>query len=309
MEVVLPSSPPGMGFDFNDARILPFLSAPSSPRRFGDLTLSAPSSPSRVADLYRSFEDFSHWESHHNSTPKTQKLPSFKFEDPDFAFDFSADSEINSLPADQLFDGGVIRPLKTLPQPEPEQPPRSPVERNDRGRGRRSDRDSGLTSSSSRRGTRSVSPYRVSQYPWEEQDHQFKQTTAAATTSTVSSSGSGSGCATTTSKSSSRKWRLRDLLLFRSASEGRAYGGFFKRHETDHHDQVKTCNVIRSSDSFGSSNNNNGAGKSSRRKAVSAHELHYKTNKAASEGLKKKTFLPYKQGILGRFAFSPALAR
>ncbi|CAN0925762.1 hypothetical protein LINGRAHAP2_LOCUS34943 [Linum grandiflorum] len=158
MEVVLLSCPSGMGFDFNDARILPFLSAPSSPRRFSDSTLSAPTSPSRVADLYRSFEDFSHWESHHNSTPKTQKLPSFKFEDPNFVFDFSADSEINSLRADQLFHGCIIRPLQNLPQPEPEQPPRSPVERNDRERGRRSDRDSGLTSSSSCRGTRSVSP-------------------------------------------------------------------------------------------------------------------------------------------------------
>ncbi|KAJ6685925.1 hypothetical protein OIU79_015853 [Salix purpurea] len=39
---------------------------------------------------------------------------------------------------------------------------------------------------------------------------------------------------------------------------------------------------------------------------VSAHELHYTANKAVSENLKKKTFLPYKQGFFGRLAFNPA---
>ncbi|CAN1323733.1 hypothetical protein LINPERPRIM_LOCUS32828 [Linum perenne] len=299
MEVALPSSPPGMGFDFNDARILPFLSAPSSPRRFGDLTLSVPSSPSRIADFYRSFEDF-----HNNLDPDADAVTpnsDSKQEDVDFAFDFSSDLEKDSLPADRLFHAGRIRPLEHIQTPTDSDP------QNERGRGRRSDRDSGLTSSSSRRATRSVSPYRVSQYLWEDDRHQqinLQQTSTATTTA--------SSCATTTTtKSSSRKWRLRDLLLFRSASEGRAYGksGFFKRHDHDYGD-VKSCN-IRSSDSFGSTSNNSGGKPLSRKKApaVSAHELHYKTNKAASEGMRKKTFLPYKQGILGRFAFIPSHAR
>lgn len=42
---------------------------------------------------------------------------------------------------------------------------------------------------------------------------------------------------------------------------------------------------------------------SSRRKGpVSAHELHYAMKKAESQDMKKKTFLPYRQGILGRLS-------
>ncbi|CAN0922230.1 hypothetical protein LINGRAHAP2_LOCUS32985 [Linum grandiflorum] len=292
MEVVLPSSPGrGMGFDFNDARPLPFLSAPASPRRFGDFTLSAPTSPSRVAEFYRSFEDFSiMWEERPGTPKSPRKLPSFK--DEDFAFDFSADMEKESLHADELFDGGKIRPLK-LPPPAIE----INAQKGNNGREERGRRD-GLTSSSSRRGkTRSLSPYRVSQYPWEEDERQQQQQQQQQQTELGGSKATSLSTAVTATKSSSsRKWRFRDLLLFRSASEGRA-SGLFRRH-----DDVKSCS-IRSSDSSGS---NSG----SRRKGpVSAHELHYTTNKAASEGLRKKTFLPYKQGILGRLAFSPSHAR
>ncbi|OIW14860.1 hypothetical protein TanjilG_30579 [Lupinus angustifolius] len=41
---------------------------------------------------------------------------------------------------------------------------------------------------------------------------------------------------------------------------------------------------------------------SSKKKPISAHELHYARKKAEVEDLKRKTFLPYKQGILGRMA-------
>jgi len=36
---------------------------------------------------------------------------------------------------------------------------------------------------------------------------------------------------------------------------------------------------------------------------VSAHELHYKANRAQAEELRKKTFLPYQQGLLGLAVF------
>ncbi|KAI3762911.1 hypothetical protein L1987_53353 [Smallanthus sonchifolius] len=42
---------------------------------------------------------------------------------------------------------------------------------------------------------------------------------------------------------------------------------------------------------------------SKRRGRISAHELHYNVNRAVSNDMKKKTFLPYKQGILGTFSF------
>jgi hypothetical protein len=36
----------------------------------------------------------------------------------------------------------------------------------------------------------------------------------------------------------------------------------------------------------------------------SPHELHYTANRAQAEEMKKKTFLPYRQGLLGCLGFS-----
>ncbi|GAB4835754.1 hypothetical protein Ancab_000664 [Ancistrocladus abbreviatus] len=46
----------------------------------------------------------------------------------------------------------------------------------------------------------------------------------------------------------------------------------------------------------------NGVGK--RRVPPSAHELHYTANRAQAEEMRKKTFLPYRQGLLGCLGFS-----
>jgi hypothetical protein len=46
----------------------------------------------------------------------------------------------------------------------------------------------------------------------------------------------------------------------------------------------------------------NGVGK--RRVPVSPHELHYKASRAQAEEMRKKTFLPYRQGLLGCLGFS-----
>ncbi|RVX15274.1 hypothetical protein CK203_007731 [Vitis vinifera] len=132
--------------------------------------------------------------------------------------------------------------------------------------------------SRSGRRTRSLSPFRVSELVWEEEEQQMnkqsslisKPTTASAITPSSSSKGS-------------KKWRLKDFLLFRSASEGRAtdrdpfrkYAGLFRKQD------IKN-DSFRSIDSSGSM--------SKRRGPVSAHELHYTVNRAASEDLKKKTF-------------------
>ncbi|KAL4580598.1 hypothetical protein LXL04_016798 [Taraxacum kok-saghyz] len=49
----------------------------------------------------------------------------------------------------------------------------------------------------------------------------------------------------------------------------------------------------------------NGVGITGKRRiARSAHELHYTTNRAQAEELRKKTYLPYKQGLLGCLGFS-----
>ncbi|KAL2347843.1 hypothetical protein Fmac_001843 [Flemingia macrophylla] len=90
-----------------------------------------------------------------------------------------------------------------------------------------------------------------------------------------------------------RKWRIKDFLLFRSASEGRAsdkdpFRKYAVLSKTTAHEDVRNSS-FRSAQSSGSV--------SRRRGPVSAHELHYTVNRAASVQSKKKTLLPYKQGL------------
>ncbi|KAI8004290.1 hypothetical protein LOK49_LG08G00659 [Camellia lanceoleosa] len=286
MEVVIPT----MDFEFNSAMSSPYVSAPATPKRFGDYYFSAPTSPRRLSEFYHDFNDLSVT----TTTPSAAqfpKSPRFEFED-DFAFHVGEESEKTTIPAEELFDHGKIRPLSAISnvraalsprrnkQNDPSATPISKRREQERGR----ERVSSL-SSSSRRATRSVSPYRVSKYPWEEEQQQQEQSTKQPTLSSSSSKGY-------------RKWRLKDFFLFRSASEGRAsdkdplkkYTALFKKHE-----DVKNSS-FRSSE-----------GSKRRGQVVSAHELHYTKNRAVSEDLKKKTFLPYKQGILGRLSFNPAV--
>ncbi|GAU36685.1 hypothetical protein TSUD_15980 [Trifolium subterraneum] len=97
-----------------------------------------------------------------------------------------------------------------------------------------------------------------------------------------------------------RKWRIKDFLLFRSASEGRA----------SERDPLRKYRVLSKTTAYedvtGSSFRSveNSGSVSKRRKPVSAHELHYTLNRAASEDLKRKTMLPYKQGLLGCLGFN-----
>ncbi|XP_044510233.1 uncharacterized protein LOC123228834 [Mangifera indica] len=341
MEIMIPSVP-AMDFDFNSARSSPFLSAPTSPNRFGEyLFTSAPTSPSRISQFYGEFDNDEHssavpfvWEEK-PGTPKSQSpsraMNTADDNEDDFAFSFCGDMEKESLSAEELFDRGKIRPLKPPPRLQLDdfatqkipllspRSPRSPISQgkkiireifsprskkdidpfvaaiektrkqteNERGRERRAP---DISKSSNRRATRSLSPFRVSAYPWEEEEKQKKQQQATKQSSFNSKSSSSS-------KSSSRKWRLRDFLLFRSASEGRSrdkepkYGGLFKKNEDTKNSSFRSTE--------GSAESISG---SRRRGQVSAHELHYTKNKAASENLKKRTFLPYKQGILGRLA-------
>lgn len=357
MEIVIPRAqgPGGMEFDFNSARSSPQPSGPSSPRRFGQYYYtSAPTSPSRISEFYREFDSFFMmndndddaagrtsvnssaipfgWEER-PGTPKSRSPRSPREDDFAFDFSFSAEMEQASLTAEELFDGGKIRPLKPPPrlqvdeqagQKSPLLSPRSPrsslnpishgkkiireafsprnkkkadpfaaqtqikatQHERERGRQRRNDLSSG-----SRRATRSLSPYRVSEYPWEDEQHQQPPPVKQPSVNSKPPPPPPPAAAASSTKSSSRKWRFTDFLLFRSASEGRAADkdplrkySAFKRNED-------TRNT--------SSRSTDGSGSGRRKGQVSAHELHYTKNKAASRDLKKKTFLPYKSGILG----------
>ncbi|KAK2445552.1 hypothetical protein QL285_016471 [Trifolium repens] len=271
-------------FDFN--RLSPYLSAPSSPKRFGeDFYLSAPTSPSR---FFSEFED----------------------EDVGFAFSVNRESDSSPRSAEELFHGGKIKPLESAKSPllSPNRVKKSPISKGKKAiidafsssknkkdsstperRGRDRTPASEISSSNSgRRVTRSHSPYRTSKYTWVEEQQRNQNQQHSNKEDSVES------VPATNSSKSSRIWRLRDFLLFRSASEGRGTSKDpFRKYPVSYNKKL--------------SEEGKGSIPSiprSRRKenGVSAHELHYARKKAESEDLKKRTFLPYKQGILGRLA-------
>lgn len=254
-------------------------------------------------------------------------------DDDDFEFDFSGQLDRMIRPslssADELFDAGKIRPLKPPPVKISGDPPKSPKSKcraalspkqrkknslevedpfeaalqtsrgeiplspkpprfDDRNRGR-----SKNPNTNSRKGiSRSLSPLRVSEF-------------ALSQNPSLNGSSSKSG----------KKWRLKDFLLFRSASDGRAaitgsgkdpLKKFFSMGKTKTNKDEHEAS-FRSTSSMAAE----GSGSVSRRRGrLSAHELHYTANRAVSEEMKKKTSLPYKHGgILGCLGFNPALQK
>lgn len=84
-----------------------------------------------------------------------------------------------------------------------------------------------------------------------------------------------------------KKWKLKDLL-FRNASEGHETKYDFLRKIKN--DDLK--NLSTSTSSIPSTNNRN-----KEKAPLSAHERHYRVNRAAVEELKRRTYLPYKQNL------------
>ncbi|TKY52294.1 hypothetical protein E2542_SST23814 [Spatholobus suberectus] len=146
---------------------------------------------------------------------------------------------------------------------------------------------------------------------------------------TPSVSGSASSSRSSSAGRSSKRWVfLKDFL--RSKSEGRSNNKFWstisfsptkdKKAATASATSqnlhappnTKACDNNHKDKSKGSSSQawarrmsgkpTNGVGK--RRVPPSPHELHYKANRAQAEELRKKTFLPYRQGLLGCLGFS-----
>ncbi|MED6184062.1 hypothetical protein PIB30_043738 [Stylosanthes scabra] len=327
MEVMVQNSSAMDNFEFSGTMSSPYLSAPSSPKRFGEYYLSAPTSPSRVSEIYGEFDDyyFSTSTIHEASTPSSSSAMHFEKvmainndnNDSDgdgFAFFVSRESEKPSRSAEELFDGGKIKLLepkgnelfkkidykeeeedeeeggdivfKSFSQKKKEAKDSHHQEtQHRRGRDRTPASSSTLTSSNSgRRITRSHSPYRT---PFQEQQQPPLTNKLEGPSILLSSNHNNNNKV----GSSSKRWSIKDFLLFRSASEGRA----------STKDQLKNIlfnQGINKTSSFRSIDSS-----SFRKKGhVSPHELHYAMKRAESEDLKKKTYLPYKQGILGRLA-------
>lgn len=285
--------------NFDSTTSSPYITAPSSPTRFGNnnaFFFSAPTSPSPSTSSNIPFD----WD----DQPRTPKKRSASDFDDDFEFNFSGQLEKTSFSAaDELFDGGKIRPLRPPLTPTVSSPRSKAVEIEESDRGR--DRSSGSSSSRyDRKGSRSMSPLRVSDIMVAEEE----QSTKIVASNASNQKSSVFLSAVLFPGRAYKKWKLKDLLLFRSASDGRPvptketlkrYDILTKREV----EEVKNSS-IRSRESGDSS-----VSRSRRRHGavVSAHEMLYTENRAVSEELKKKTFLPYKQGWLGCLGFNPAV--
>ncbi|XP_068643105.1 uncharacterized protein [Aristolochia californica] len=331
MEVVVPMA--AADFNFDSTCSSPYMSAPSTPKRFGDFYFSAPTSPSGASAIYNEFKALSKGHSSSSSaipfdweekpgTPKKDAAQRTRNDDEeeedDFAFDFSGQLDPSYITAaEELFEQGKIRPLKPPPRMQAEdlpssKSPKSPrrmfreafsprqkkdmnpfaaameearkgTERAERGR----ERAGPSSQNSNRRSARSLSPYRVSDFGLDDPLQSGKAAEKPAPPSAAPP------------KSGSKKWSIKDFLLFRSASEGRVSRGKDPLRKFSIQAKTKAEDVknssFRSTESSGSM----------RRGRVSAHELHYTANRAVSEEQRRKTFLPYRQGLLGCLGFSP----
>ncbi|XP_047957429.1 uncharacterized protein LOC125203169 [Salvia hispanica] len=91
-------------------------------------------------------------------------------------------------------------------------------------------------------------------------------------------------------RSSSKRWILLKEFVYRSKSEERNEGHKSKKVAHKEKERKKR--------------NNDGGGGKRRVISASAHELHYTAKRAQAEELKKKTFLPYRQGLLGCLGYA-----
>ncbi|KAL2504199.1 Protein of unknown function (DUF1645) [Abeliophyllum distichum] len=206
----------------------------------------------------------------------------------DFAFDAGDESETASLTAEELFDGGLIKPLKP-----PRRFQRPPGEQTSQKKHFISQIQPTLPGKNTINGGFSPRDKKLAagkRIPVHERGRETSINSYSSRTRSVSPPSKNSS----SSKGHKKSWRLKDIFLFRSASEGRA-AAIYQRYQDLKNSSFKAVD-----------NPDSGTG-SRRRGPVSAHELHYTINRAVSEDLKKKTFLPYKQGILGHLAFNPAV--
>ncbi|KAM7478439.1 hypothetical protein LguiA_026652 [Lonicera macranthoides] len=197
-------------------------------------------------------------------------------------------------------------------------------------------RDLRLRDRSLRRRTRSMSPLRSSPFQWQEVEvedidegrkstevNEELQPSEEAVESDAIPSASSSRSSSV--GRNSKRWVFLKEFLYRSKSEGRNSTGhkFWsslsfspikdKKMSTSSSDSVApkekaspAPEIAPAAKQGGGEQRRkkaaNGLGK--RRVALSPHELHYTANRAQAEEMKKKTFLPYRQGVLGCLGFS-----
>ncbi|CAH9116069.1 unnamed protein product [Cuscuta epithymum] len=264
MGTPIPSPPQAaVDFNFDSACTTPFISAPSSPQRFS----------SGVTPVS--------WEQNANEEEEEENICE------SFDFEFSGPLEKTYFSAaDELFDSGKIKPLKP-PPPAITRPVEKSFRTDEAADGRlRRGREARCSSNHRHKATRSLSPFRVSDLLLDrKQSIDDENSPVSFTPSFISTVFSG-------------KWKLKDLLLFRSSSEGRP-------SSTVQWMKNYTNSGKNGEEDEGSS----GSSSISRRRRVPPAQgtpefRHYTVRRTAvPEDLKRKTFLPYKQGILGCLGF------
>nr|GEY92796.1 hypothetical protein [Tanacetum cinerariifolium] len=252
----------------------PYVTAPSTPHRFPTFFYSAPTSPT-------------------HGLVNFQCLDNENINENDFAFNFiSGQMETPSISAaDELFHGGKIKPLKSVPSEK--QNSFSP-------RCKKKDFDSFIETSHQT----SDDTYHAT----ENTPKRGRKVTKARTMHKVSRSSSPFRISDilsdeeTTHKTWYNKWNLKNFLLFRSTSEG---SGVRRKDPENKYSRIKKRDEDVKNASFRSIESYNSVGESSGRvmRKISAHEMHYTANRAVAEEMKKKTYLPYKSGLLGCLGF------
>ncbi|GFP84548.1 hypothetical protein PHJA_000598700 [Phtheirospermum japonicum] len=240
-----------------------------------------------------------------------------ELDDKDFAFDFSGQLERDYLPADELFDGGKIKPLKPPPRFQYDQG--KSTDNNNSPKSPRSPTQIIREAFSPRHKSKGFDPFAAALEQTRRENVRRNANEKRGVSDLLFEPDPVQEPARTPSKKSQfsssssfssfwyRKWKIKDLLLFRSASESRAKD---KEEELKKYDLLKkpdpdddTKNSsFRSTESVGSVSSRRKSGPS-----ISAHELHYTINRQFSEEMKKRTFLPYKQGLLGCLGFHPTV--
>ncbi|XVF72710.1 hypothetical protein PTKIN_Ptkin12aG0142200 [Pterospermum kingtungense] len=196
-------------------------------------------------------------------------------------------------------------------------------------------RDLKLRSRSLHRKARSLSPLRNPEFQWEEEEEECSREAnkevsqrileglkEAPISNETTPSCSASSSRSSSSGRNSKKWIFLKDLLYRSKSEGRGNGkekfwtsiSFSPSKEKKIQTQdekapppskqkqkeSKQQGAVGKKVSLGKPAN----GVAKRRVPPSPHELHYTTNRAQAEEMKKRTYLPYRQGLFGCLGFS-----
>ncbi|KAJ6694468.1 hypothetical protein OIU85_005179 [Salix viminalis] len=300
--------------DFDSTCSTPYVSAPSSPGRPGSgpvnggFFYSCPASPMHFAITSSAAERRSFASSPDKSVPIGYE---FEFS---AKFGSTGSGQTGSMSsADELFLNGQIRPMKLsshLERPQVLSPlldldneeedgdsgnddefMNGSRKGSDNGESMPRGRDLRLKNKSLRRRTRSMSPLRSTSF--EDYDEENKNWRCKALPQSLPHL-----------QAKEKSKQLSGGVQLGVSKEKSSGGGNNNGTVPGGESQKVKGNSGQGSSSSSSSGKKpvNGVGK--RRVPVSPHELHYKASRAQAEEMRKRTFLPYRQGLFGCLGFS-----